>query len=292
MAKKILYVVGLTRAWAISHRAHMLAAKLAGDYSIDVRGKGDLPLDGDRYDIIHLHTPCMLEDIRSRHYMDHPCWGIEIISVRSNGQIPRLAPYMKKMRFCVAKNPRLGRTIAEYMPCPITYLPNGVDERMFYPHPIRIGWAGNHRDDSLLYKGVPILREAVEKLAHEWRKWTRVEFVIDPGDGPRQIATHREMAAWYRTLDVYCSASEAEGCSNTLLEALACGLPVVTTDTGIVPELGPGMVVVAPRNVGGFVDALRRVLEPQIERRKRICTEYTWKIVAAGYRRLYRELVP
>ena len=46
-----------------------------------------------------------------------------------------------------------------------------------------------------------------------------------------------EMLAFYRSLDVYVCASRSEGTPNPCLEAAACGLPVITTAVGNMPEL-------------------------------------------------------
>jgi glycosyltransferase involved in cell wall biosynthesis len=42
---------------------------------------------------------------------------------------------------------------------------------------------------------------------------------------------------WYSAADVYCLASATEGWPNVLLEALACGTPVVATNTWGTPEI-------------------------------------------------------
>ena len=46
-----------------------------------------------------------------------------------------------------------------------------------------------------------------------------------------------EMREFYRSLDVYVCASRAEGTPNPCLEAAACGVPLVTTCVGNMPEL-------------------------------------------------------
>jgi glycosyltransferase involved in cell wall biosynthesis len=45
------------------------------------------------------------------------------------------------------------------------------------------------------------------------------------------------MLDFYHSLDVYVCASRTEGTPNPCLEAAACGLPVVTTRVGNMPEL-------------------------------------------------------
>ncbi len=53
----------------------------------------------------------------------------------------------------------------------------------------------------------------------------------------RQAVPRRELAAWYNAADLVCLASHREGRPNTILEALACGRPILATEVGGVPEL-------------------------------------------------------
>lgn len=48
---------------------------------------------------------------------------------------------------------------------------------------------------------------------------------------------HSEIPRWLAAADVFCLATRSEGWSNAIMEALACGLPVVTTRVGGNPEI-------------------------------------------------------
>jgi glycosyltransferase involved in cell wall biosynthesis len=56
--------------------------------------------------------------------------------------------------------------------------------------------------------------------------------------------TQDDMAKWYARLNLYSGASRGEGFGLPLIEAQACGVPVVTTDASAMAELtGPGWAV-------------------------------------------------
>ena len=138
---------------------------------------------------------------------------------------------------------------------------NGVDPEKFFPQPrlamrqqlglpadrpIAIG-VGSLDEN----KGFHILIKAMARL----QKLGVLLLII--GEGPRRshlqnqirqlglqdnvrlIGTvpHGELSSWYCAADVFCLASLREGCPNVVLEALACGRPVVATRVGGIPEL-------------------------------------------------------
>lgn len=84
------------------------------------------------------------------------------------------------------------------------------------------------------------MRPEIESLAREHRVDDMVRFC---GRQP-----HEEMRWHYGAADLFAQATEFEGWSNVFLEAMACGLPVVTTRVGGNPE------VVADPAVGELVD--------------------------------------
>ena len=97
--------------------------------------------------------------------------------------------------------------------------------------------------------------------------------------GPRSRA---ELASWYSAADLFVLASGHEGCPNVVLEALACGTPVVATPVGNVAELVTGEVgIVAERKVSDLAEAIGKALSVDWDReaiRARI-EPRTWEAV-------------
>jgi glycosyltransferase involved in cell wall biosynthesis len=93
----------------------------------------------------------------------------------------------------------------------------------------------------------------------------RAEIRFTPFSGDRDtVVTH------YAAADVYLHAARADTFPSTVIEALACGVPVVATAVGGIPEqvrdfreasyAGTGILAQAG-NPGGLVDGLVRLLE-------------------------------
>lgn len=78
-----------------------------------------------------------------------------------------------------------------------------------------------------------------------------------------------QLAAWYSAADVLVLASSREGWANVLLEAMACGTPVVATNVGGTPEVVSDPVcgrVVSERSANALADAVAGVLAAPPER--------------------------
>ena len=99
---------------------------------------------------------------------------------------------------------------------------------------------------------VPALKRRVAALGLE----EYVRFV-----GPRP---HAEIDRWLNAADLFVLASRSEGCPNVLLESLACGVPVVATDVGGVPEIirnGRDGLLTPYGDLPALRDALQGALE-------------------------------
>jgi sugar transferase (PEP-CTERM/EpsH1 system associated) len=111
-----------------------------------------------------------------------------------------------------------------------------------------------------------------------------------------------DVAGLLPALDLFVLPSLAEGISNTLMEAMACGLPVIATDVG-----GNGELVVEGRTGGlvprGDPEALALALKPYVEdaamrenqgraARERAEAEFSLARMVTAYQAVYEQRCP
>lgn len=79
----------------------------------------------------------------------------------------------------------------------------------------------------------------------------------------QQLIPHLQRADVFALASFVTDDGDRDGVPNVLVEAMACGVPVVSTRVAGIPELvrhGQNGLLVAPRNVGALADALAELL--------------------------------
>lgn len=178
------------------------------------------------------------------------------------------------MQYAQVRPVAMSRFAAESLPGSV-YIPHGVDTTVFAPSddkqalreqagvdPDAFVIGINAANHDLLRKGFPeqfrafrffladhdsavllVHSAAVEKNALDLEALARACGIADHVQFVDQTAyrsgmiTARDMADWYNTLDVLSNCSYAEGFGIPVIEAQACGVPVVVTDFGSMAEL-------------------------------------------------------
>ncbi len=101
-------------------------------------------------------------------------------------------------------------------------------------------------------------RAELEAAAHQWGLGRAVRFFGFQSDLPEFLSN----------LDAFALPSHSEGFPNTLVEAMASGLPCVATRISCVPEIvddGRNGLLVARRDVSGLADAMAAlVADPEL----------------------------
>jgi teichuronic acid biosynthesis glycosyltransferase TuaC len=106
-----------------------------------------------------------------------------------------------------------------------------------------------------------------------------------------------ELARWYSAADALLLASSREGWANVLLEAMACGTPVVATDIWGTPEVVAGPAagrLVAQRSGSAFAAATAALLAAPPDRAatRAYAEGFSWEATSRAQLELFRSLVP
>jgi glycosyltransferase involved in cell wall biosynthesis len=208
----------------------------------------------------------------------------------------------------------------------VATIPNGVDATRFRPELTsalrpRCGWSERHfvigmvanfrackRHDDFLHAAA---------LLHRQHPETRFVLVgndlgkLEPsrarirelrlGQAVQIITGCSKPETIYPALDVYVCTSETEGLSNALLEAMACGKPLVATAVGGNPELiQPDVqgILIPPYRPDAAVAALQRlIINPELRHRLgaagrlRVERHYSLAAMVRAHEQLYTRLI-
>jgi glycosyltransferase involved in cell wall biosynthesis len=198
----------------------------------------------------------------------------------------------------------------------ISVMRNGVDTRLFRPvdrasQRARLGLTGivllmvgnlvalkahdvvlralrDFPEGYLLIIGAGREERNLKQMARELGLQGRVRFL---GTMPQE-----QLVEYYGAADALVLASRREGWPNVLLEAMACGTPVVSTQVGgtqeivTAPEAG---VLVSEGSARGLVEGLRRLFRNYPDRELTRCYAegYGWEATTAGQLELFGRIV-
>ena len=203
----------------------------------------------------------------------------------------------------------------------IVYIPNGVDTEAFRPasvrpcnSEVRIVYAGrfhHEKNVAMLIRAVPDILalatrpfrvylygsgqegEELVRLASELNVASRVEF-------PGWVERGKIVAAFQQG-DIFCLPSLLEGMPIACIQAMACGLPVVATDTpGARIEVVDGRTgyLVPVNDTKALAQALAALIDSPEKRaafgaagRERCEEQFSWRRVGDLYHQLFLEVV-
>jgi len=104
-----------------------------------------------------------------------------------------------------------------------------------------------------------------------------------------------ETVHFYRAADVFVYPSFNETFGLPILEAMACGCPVVTSDTSSMPEIAGGAAIMSdPREPASIARGIAEAVGPGRDRLRdqgiRRADQFTWSATAAATLDVYREV--
>lgn len=290
--------------WAHDFKTRALTTALAGHYRLVTRYQSEVSeTDIESADLVLVYFWLQIEQMphlaralrrASARLMLGACSEYEL---EGAWRKPGLAMLSKLPRAVFANNRRLATQLEAALGRQVFYTPNGVDTQFFQPATpprdgtFRVGWAGSLKNHSSEHRGVPnFIAPAVAAvdgaelcLAAREERWR----------------TPEEMRELYQSLDVYICASRSEGTPNPCLEAAACGVPIVTTPVGNMPELirdGENGLFIA-RDIDDIAAKLRRLRDdPQLRQRMgraaRASVEaWDWRHQASRYAEMFEAVL-
>ncbi len=143
----------------------------------------------------------------------------------------------------------------------------------------------------LLVIGKPREGGETEQQLNELKLWDCVRFV-------KGIPTE-ELVRYYAEATVAVSPSLYEGFGLPAGEAMACGVPIVSSDGGALPEVvGDAGIVVPAGNSEALAEGIARLLRDPAERarladagRRRILEKFSWEVAAGEMVAFYRSVI-
>lgn len=242
---KIAFVYDI-KGWAFYIMAHNVKYHLSKKFEIDII-KFDNKIDEDNYDAIVCFSPGVLP-IEIKNFEKLIC-GIS--SHKSGKNIEKL----KRFKSVFANEIRLYESIQNQDKY---YIENGVDTEFFKikresSEKFRIGSLGSEKWSE--HKGKFRIEEICKRLGDDFEN--KSIFV----DTISKIMTQKEVREYYSNIDVLVISSVSETGPNTLLEAMSCGIPVISNRVGLAPiiidNLSDGILIDDLNNLNDYVKSIK-----------------------------------
>jgi glycosyltransferase involved in cell wall biosynthesis len=322
----IMCGAGFGEPLAFSRRARDLLAARRDDFDVvhdnQCLGTGMLGMVEDGWPLLTtLHHPITVDRQLALSHATNPWqrfttrrwFGFLGMQVRVARALPAVVTVSNSSR----------RDITEQMqvrPERMTVVPVGVDHAIFRPRPEVEPLPGRimvTSSSDVPMKGLVPLLEAVAKLRAE--RAITLTVIGRPRPGGRVDRTMErlgltdivrcisgvsddELSVLYGQAEVAVVPSLYEGFSLPAIEAMACGVPVVATTGGALPEVvgtdGETGLLVPPNDPGALAGAITRLLDDAPLRarlgsagRERVINRFTWKVTAIGTAACYEALL-
>jgi glycosyltransferase involved in cell wall biosynthesis len=233
MKKRILCIAD--KVGRIQYNRMKMFENVINDFDIDVITIRR-SFDESKYDLIYYTS--------YKHFDRMPCKKKCIASITSHKglrpkSIKKSFKLLKKFYGISVNNLHLYKGYIDAFPN-IYYTPNGVntDVYSFREKPKNVvttfGWVGNKDRSEKNYKKILL------PLKEKFKNNPNVKFKIvapSKSDKVAKLLTREQMIEYYRSIDFLLVTSTTEGTPNPALEAMSCGVPVISTMVGNVTEI-------------------------------------------------------
>lgn len=237
--------------------------------------------------ICTFHTPPEIfsDKVRSTNHLHR----LDAITVVASSQIDFFAKFVPKER--------------------IFFVPHGIDTEFFHPsakkqkdsNKICLFVGHFLRDFDTLRAVIRIMNLRSNQIKHTVITWKRnfVHFEVLKNITLRTGLNDKELLRYYQNATVLLQPMENCTANNSVLEGLACGLPIVATDVGgirdyvdescaiLVPPHEPEMM--AEEVIGLLEDRSR--LEKMSDNSRKRALEFSWPKIAEKMKDVYKEIL-
>uniref|UniRef100_A0A5S6Q8A2 phosphatidylinositol N-acetylglucosaminyltransferase n=1 Tax=Trichuris muris TaxID=70415 RepID=A0A5S6Q8A2_TRIMR len=249
-------------------------------------------------------------------FTDHSLFGFSDLASISGNKMLQFSLVNCDLVICVSHTSKENTVLRAKLPANRVYvIPNALDPDYFRPAQVQ----PDSSRITIIVAGRMVYRKGVDLLAsvlpmvcsrHDY-----VDFII-AGDGPKRLlleetrerhslqerlrlignVPHDRMGQVLACGQIFLNTSLTEAFCTTILEAASCGLHVVSTNVGGIPEVLPSdLITLTDPSVQGIVDALdsaierywARSLPDPMEVHERIRNMYSWADVAERTEHVY-----
>ena len=216
------------------------------------------------YDLVHINSGMIapLGLLQPKRPIVLTLWGDDLLGDRLGGYQPAITKLCaKRCDHTIVRNEEMQAAL----PCEAEIIPSGTDMSKFRPilqnrARAEVGWSPDSRHVLFPYpknqkkKRYPVAKRVVESVDSRLDVQVTLQVVDN--------VPHERMNLYYNAADVLLLPSLREGSPNTVKEAMACNLPVVSTDVGDVRErLAPVSNSYVCSDESELEDAVASVLE-------------------------------
>jgi glycosyltransferase involved in cell wall biosynthesis len=273
--------------WVYDNLAREVVKRLGSRYDFRIQTtKESLPA---QYDLVHYATYALVE-MRPAPRNKSIC-GLVGVHGREKRNVIKL---VNQCRAAAYRSYYMRDMFSNCVSTPLVYIPDAIDTSLFIPSiearphdkPFTVGWNGNPVKKDKRFDDIRQMLQDIPGI--DFKPFLRKEGKTVPYD---------KVPGIYHEWDCYVCYSSEEGFCIPLIEAAACGIPVISTDVGCASMLGHGAFIIKSlEQMRDAIDELKR--NPDMCRTMGLCgrncvkEQFDWNIVIQMYDEFFKNNLP